>query len=152
MARKSKVVKEESTIVDNEEHNVQIQPVSGVYNDSAFTSNKEVEIFSHCASISIPESSHESYEILTSDGLSSYNKECNDLNYTISCLLEGTMDEITRCNEYIYAKADADKKFTTYIEELYTYRYLLHQLKFNSKYPYVPISEFPIRPERVEDY
>lgn len=65
--------------------------------------------------------------------------------------MEWALIEIERCNDYIFAKADLDKRFTVYRDELYTYRYNLRQLKFIKGYPLLDESKLPKRPDYVED-
>lgn len=59
--------------------------------------------------------------------------------------------EIERCNDYIYAKADSSRRFATYRDELYEYRYKIRQLAFNPNYPNIEKSKFPPRPDYVPD-
>ena len=61
------------------------------------------------------------------------------------------LGEIQRCNDYIYAKADLDRRFTVYRDELYEYRYKLRQLVFIDTYPVVPNNKIPQRPDVVAD-
>ena len=61
------------------------------------------------------------------------------------------LGEIQRCNDYIYAKADLDRRFTVYRDELYEYRYKLRQLAFIDSYPVVPNNKMPQRPDVVAD-
>ena len=68
----------------------------------------------------------------------------------IECL-ERTISEIHRCEDYIYAHADVDRIFTTYKEELHTYRYNLRQLVLDVRYPDIPDECFPVAPTRIED-
>lgn len=61
------------------------------------------------------------------------------------------LKEIERCNDYIYAKADLDRRFSTYRDELYEYRYKMRQLKFLPDFPNIDESRFPTRPDYVND-
>lgn len=62
-------------------------------------------------------------------------------------------DEISRCNDYIYAKADLDRRFTVYRDELYEYRYKFRQLIMNWEKGSLELSKsnFPVRPDVVAD-
>ena len=59
--------------------------------------------------------------------------------------------EIMRCNDYIFAKADLDRRFTVYRDELAEYRYKIRQLSLNPNYPYISEKLMPIRPDVVPD-
>lgn len=61
------------------------------------------------------------------------------------------LKEIERCNDYIFAKADVDRRFATYRDELYEYRYKMRQLVFSPNYPNISESKFPKRPDYVPD-
>ena len=80
----------------------------------------------------------------------------NNISYSISLKymtdeMIWALNEIERCNDYIFAKADLDKRFTVYRDELYTYRYNLRQLKFIKGYPLIDESKLPKRPDYVDD-
>lgn len=65
--------------------------------------------------------------------------------------IDSTLPEIFRCNEYIFAHADVDRRFSVYREELYTYRYNLRQLKLDNRYPNIPKSAMPEPPTPIAD-
>lgn len=80
----------------------------------------------------------------------------NNISYSISLKymtdeMIWALNEIERCNDYIFAKADLDKRFTVYRDELYTYRYNLRQLKFIKGYPLIDENKLPKRPDYVDD-
>lgn len=70
---------------------------------------------------------------------------------TVAEEMSYAMGEIERCNDYVYAKADCDRRFTVYRDELYEYRYKLRQLVFNVNYPYIDSSSLPQRPDYIPD-
>lgn len=61
------------------------------------------------------------------------------------------LSEIERCNDYIYAKADLDRRFTVYRDELYEYRYKLRQLSLRDDYPYIDEKIMPQLPDYIKD-
>lgn len=65
--------------------------------------------------------------------------------------ISATQPEIERCNDYIFACADSDRRFTTYRNELYEYRYKLRQLIFDPNYPDFEKVKFPPLPEWIPD-
>lgn len=66
--------------------------------------------------------------------------------------MQWALNEINRCNDYIYAKADLDRRFITYRDELYEYRYKMRQLSLYDKYPYLNADKvMPKRPDYVAD-
>lgn len=65
------------------------------------------------------------------------------MNYALS--------EIERCNDYIYAKADLDRRFTVYRDELYEYRYKIRQLSLLKDYPYIDYNLMPPKPDFIPD-
>lgn len=75
----------------------------------------------------------------------------NVLTQIINERISATQPEIERCNDYIFACADSDRRFTTYRNELYEYRYKLRQLIFDPNYPDVEKMKFPTLPEWVPD-
>lgn len=74
-----------------------------------------------------------------------------DIENKIKDAIASTDAEIMRCDDYIFADADANKFFYTYKKELHTYRYLMRQLRLDPRFPNVPESAFPIIPEYLED-
>jgi hypothetical protein len=65
--------------------------------------------------------------------------------------MQWALNEINRCNDYIYAKADLDRRFSVYRDELYDYRYRIRQLSLIPNYPNISESRFPQRPDYVAD-
>ncbi len=75
----------------------------------------------------------------------------NVITQIINDRISATQPEIERCNDYIFACADSDRRFTTYRNELYEYRYKLRQLIFDPNYPDVEKVKFPPLPEWIPD-
>lgn len=74
-----------------------------------------------------------------------------DITQDVGAEMCWAMGEINRCNDYIYAKADLDRRFTVYRDELYEYRYKLRQLSLLDNYPYISKTLLPVRPDVVQD-
>ena len=69
----------------------------------------------------------------------------------IAAMITATQSEIERCNDYIFANADSDRRFTTYRSELYEYRYKLRQLIFDPNFPHMDKVKLPELPECIPD-
>lgn len=74
-----------------------------------------------------------------------------DITQDVGAEMCWAMGEINRCNDYIYAKADLDRRFTVYRDELYEYRYKLRQLSLLDNYPHISNKLMPQRPDYVAD-
>lgn len=74
-----------------------------------------------------------------------------DYNQMISEDMSWAYKEIIRCNDYIFSKADLDRRFYVYREELYEFRYKLRQLKLHPMYPYISMNMYPTKPDYVAD-
>lgn len=74
-----------------------------------------------------------------------------DIDWTIYEDMSWAFKEIIRCNDYIFSKADLDRRFYVYREELYEFRYKLRQLKLHPMYPNIPMNMYPTKPDYVAD-
>lgn len=75
----------------------------------------------------------------------------NPIEKRVAIEMDWALQEILRCNDYIFAKADYDRRFSTYRDELYEYRYKIRQLSLLPSYPNISESQFPIKPDYVPD-
>ena len=77
--------------------------------------------------------------------------EYPDISQYMAEEMEWARGEIERCNDYIFAKADLDRRFSVYRDELYEYRYKFRQMIFVNNYPHINPNSYPKRPDIVID-
>lgn len=144
MARPKKTIVEDPPM-DDMEHTSDISAVQG--------DSKVAPVISEDHTVSEKEDSSESFIPSRSDAVSKDAQKYieNATRIRISQLIADTQSEIERCNDYIFANADSDRRFTTYRNELYEYRYKLRQLVFDPHFPHMDAMKLPDLPERIPD-
>lgn len=135
-------LEEEDLIIDTSKVEPNIENVTvedpPVFED--FTQTIEIDTASDNMTETITITQPTYYPYNTSEAISYLNDE-----------MKWAQLEIERCNDYIYAKADLDRRFSVYRDELYEYRYKIRQLQFITGYPNIDKSRLPKKPDFVAD-
>lgn len=143
MARPKKFVAEDPPMVDMELTS----------DDSVAKADSEVTpIISEDHTHSEKEDSSELFSPPSLDAVpNEIQEDIEDARNRIAKLIADTQSEIERCNDYIFANADSDRRFATYRSELYEYRYKLRQLIFDPNFPHMDKVKLPELPECIPD-